>query len=70
MKYDVNKIDHEFFVRLCKHLKSCYFRNKKFREAVMNGARPRNVYLKNRTETIKAAYNYQQSFSEIEKVLF
>ena len=36
----------------------------------MNRARPRNLYLKNRTEATKAAYNYQQSSSEIKKVLF
>ena len=75
MKHDVNNIDYEIFHETVlsilnaqaplkkKHLRANHatFVIKEFRKAVMKRARLGNPYLKKRTPTTKAAYNYQRN---------
>ena len=72
MKHDLNT-DYEDFHEIVlsilnahaplkkKHLRANHasFVTREFRKVVMKRARLRNLYLKNRTEATKAAYNYQ-----------
>ena len=75
LKYDLNNIEYDTFqeiivslLNVYAPLKKKYFRanhasfvTKELRKAIMLRTRLRNIYLKQRTETTKVAYNWQRN---------
>ena len=66
LKYDLNNIEYDTFQEIIVSLLNvrvnhASFVTKELREAIMLRTRLRNIYLKQRTETTKVAYNQQRN---------
>ena len=75
IKYDLNNIEYDTFQEIIVSLLNVYaplkkkylranhasFVTKELRKAIMERTRLRNIYLKQRTETTKVAYNQQRN---------
>ena len=74
LKYDLNNIEYDTFQEIILSLLNVYaplyaylrgnhasFVTKELRKAIMLRTRLRNIYLKQRTETTKVAYNQQRN---------
>ena len=73
LKYDLNSVEHDTFQEIFVSLLNVYaplkkkytranhasFVTKELRKAIMQRTRLRNMYLKQRTEATKTAYNQQ-----------